>query len=730
MVTATVPSSNKQRPDQTTPKILTGTRLHLTRAIWVIYFLVLVAFSLVAGIWFAQYLNSGTANVSAAWNADSTFLLLSPQDDATRALIADGDLLLSVDGQAIPPRINHTQSLSYPIYGPLNGQISAVVQTPGQPPRQITLALNRVTDSNLRWLDSLNLPADIARTLWLLVELAWVLNFWALAFFIALKRSDERIALITGAAFLGMGIRFSALEVIRFLPGYEAPLLLGVGIFNIISLWALVLYPNGYIYPRIPTLLFLFFYVFHVINRFTAWVPILKQMYLFVDLASFLFALLLQAYRYANIYNHVQRQQGKWGLIGIMIGIFGYFTSLIASYGLGGVEGLPGFLLALMGRVSIVCVFFGIAIGMLRFRLYDADLVLNRTLVYGGATLFLGSCFFALVLLLQRVLSSSNLSGIVTAVAAVAVGLAFQPTRNRLQRFIDRRFFRLRLDLNQLSEKKQKRRTETGKPPSGVLSGKTMNGIRIEGLLNRGGMGSVYLGRRGTQQVAIKFVADASNPSDQALFEREIEIMRGLAHPNIVHLVESGKVGNSAYIAMEYVAGQPLDEYLEEQGKLPLDQVRLILGDIASALDYIHARGVVHRDIKPANIILQEMRAVLIDFGLAYNVGGSSHSSDSGLIGTLEYLAPEQITSAEHVDGRADVYAMGAITYHLLTGEMPFKGSVPQLVFAHLNQPPPDLLTRAPELSPAASFAVLRALSKRPEERFASVGEFVTALGA
>jgi len=160
--------------------------------------------------------------------------------------------------------------------------------------------------------------------------------------------------------------------------------------------------------------------------------------------------------------------------------------------------------------------------------------------------------------------------------------------------------------------------------------------------------------------------------------------------------------------------------------------------DIASALDYAHALGIVHRDIKPSNIMLEPItqttsrrthRAVLMDFGIAKMLSAMTQLTGTGMVGTVDYISPEQIQEAAEVDGRADVYSLGIVTYQIFTGQLPFRHNNPAaILMAHLIQPAPDLRDAAPELSDAASYAVMRAVAKKPEDRFATAGEFVEAM--
>jgi serine/threonine-protein kinase len=167
---------------------------------------------------------------------------------------------------------------------------------------------------------------------------------------------------------------------------------------------------------------------------------------------------------------------------------------------------------------------------------------------------------------------------------------------------------------------------------------------------------------------------------------------------------------------------------------MALDELRPLLDDVAAALDYAHEQGFVHRDIKPSNIMVRHpggdtrMDAVLMDFGIAKVRQAQTGLTGSGAIGTIDYMAPEQIMAAHDVGPEADIYALGVVVYEALTGQRPFQGNVGQVVFAHLQQPAPDPRDLVPALSFDTSDAILKALDKDPANRFRTARDFVMAL--
>jgi serine/threonine protein kinase len=269
-------------------------------------------------------------------------------------------------------------------------------------------------------------------------------------------------------------------------------------------------------------------------------------------------------------------------------------------------------------------------------------------------------------------------------------------------------------------------------------------GYRIEARLGRGGMGEVYravqlsLGRR----VALKVLAPKLADDDvfRRRFLRESRIAASIDHPSIIPIYETGEDGGLLYIAMRYVDGLDLSTLLRREGRLEPARALAIMAQVASALDAAHARGLVHRDVKPANILLAagpaggDGHCYLCDFGLIKEVNAqqaqSALTATDQFVGTIPYVAPEQIEGRD-VDGRADVYSLGCVLFHCLTGSVPFERMNDiEVVFAHLREPPPSLSSRAPGLPTAMDAVVARAMAKSGDDRWPTCSALVTAMQA
>jgi serine/threonine-protein kinase len=313
---------------------------------------------------------------------------------------------------------------------------------------------------------------------------------------------------------------------------------------------------------------------------------------------------------------------------------------------------------------------------------------------------------------------------------SVAAGAMFQPARKKLQRFVDRVFYHIQIDY-------QKTPVEVQVSPEPGISGTTLSSYRGLKLIARGGMAEVYRATSPTtgKPVAIKILPATLATDDQfrRRFLREAQIIAGLEHPNIVRVIDFGDENGAHYIVMEYLSGPDLGALIKQEKRIAFPQVLTMLRDVSSALDYAHAHGLVHRDIKPSNVMLDSSldieRAVLTDFGIAKITDAHTQITATGVLGTFDYIAPEQIQASADVDGRADVYALGVMTYQMLTGRLPFeRPNTGALLLAHISAPPPDIREQARDLPRHVSYAIQRAMAKKPKDRYATAGAFVAAL--
>src|ERR671914_2185112 len=250
---------------------------------------------------------------------------------------------------------------------------------------------------------------------------------------------------------------------------------------------------------------------------------------------------------------------------------------------------------------------------------------------------------------------------------------------------------------------------------------------RVLRKLGSGGMANVYLAEDGElgRQVAIKILNDRHAADDQFVerFRREAKNAAGLSHPNIVQIYDRGEAEGTYYIAMEYLEGRTLKEAAGRQ-PLPIREAIGYVREILAALRFAHRKGIVHRDIKPHNALIDgDGRVKVTDFGIA-RAGAASQMTEAGsIIGTAQYLSPEQAKGAA-VDHRSDLYSLGIVLYELLTGAVPFTGDTPvEIAMKHLSTVPEPPSSRRPELPRALDQAVLRALAKDPDDRYASAEE-------
>ena len=272
---------------------------------------------------------------------------------------------------------------------------------------------------------------------------------------------------------------------------------------------------------------------------------------------------------------------------------------------------------------------------------------------------------------------------------------------------------------------------------TGAAARPTLGRYEIEKELGRGAMGTVFLGKdpKINRFVAIKTLrldeVDAEVAGEvKERFFREAESAGRLNHPNIVTIHDAGEEQELGYIAMEVLDGKDLKEWCRKDNLLPVKQVLEIVAEVAEALDYAHSQNVVHRDIKPANIMLQKDGTVKVtDFGIA-RITTSSKTQTGVLLGTPNYMSPEQITSTK-VDGRADIFSLGVVLFEMLTGEKPFQSdNAATLMFQIAKEPHPSALKIRPDLPPACEAVIDKALQKNPDQRYQRGAEMAEAVRA
>ncbi len=258
---------------------------------------------------------------------------------------------------------------------------------------------------------------------------------------------------------------------------------------------------------------------------------------------------------------------------------------------------------------------------------------------------------------------------------------------------------------------------------------------RLEGRLGYGGMSTVHLAMdlRLERQVAVKLLAEhlAEDPAFVSRFQREAQAAARLIHPNIVQVFDSGRDqgGDQYFIVMEYIQGQSCAEILRDEGWVEVDEALSIIEQACEGLDYAHRHGVVHRDVKPGNLLRsREGEVKLADFGIAKATEQSSITQVGSVLGTAAYLAPEQ-ARGEEAGPSADLYALGVVTYQLISGRLPYEaGSLTELALKQQQEAPPTLDSLVAAVNPELADAVAMALALDPRDRYRTANEMRRAL--
>lgn len=275
--------------------------------------------------------------------------------------------------------------------------------------------------------------------------------------------------------------------------------------------------------------------------------------------------------------------------------------------------------------------------------------------------------------------------------------------------------------------------TETGDGPIGILASR----YSLERELGRGGMATVYLAKdkKHGRDVALKVIRpDLALAVGPERFLREIEITAGLNHPHILPLLDSGDEDGLLYYVMPYVEGGSLRRLMRSSAEIPLEAVLRIAGEVASALDYAHNRGVVHRDIKPENILFNEGLAVVGDFGIALAISSAPREQvtrTGAALGTLGYMSPEQALGQSELDARTDVYSLGCVVYEMLTGGTPASWPGPEDVkLGRLDHPPAQHRRRLDKYPGRIEQVLTKALALRPSDRYGRAGDLSRSLAS
>jgi tRNA A-37 threonylcarbamoyl transferase component Bud32 len=619
--------------------------------------------------------------------------------------------------------------------------------------------ISSITAETLAALGQLGLSTTFYATYQVALVILLAVAFGIAGLIIAWNKSDDWLALLVAFTLIGQGANaFDPLARMGRVPGFEIPVHFVVSMVLIGLPLSCYLFPDGKIQKR---------WMLYVVSIWVAWLMVsvfwrsfpinifnrggnATLIYLLSLLAVLSTGIYAQIYRYRKTHNPVKRQQLKWIVFGVAIGILTgigvnlfmtFFELLHPSAGTYLVVDMVTQTLSVVAQFTVpVAVVFSI----LKYRLYDIELVINRSIIYGLLTVVLvgvfGVLLFGLQAAYQAITHQSNPPTIAVVVSTIAVSSIFQPTKKFLRRFVNHRIYGMDVDFEEIERRNEKMEQVAHLPSHAVTS---VGGYKDLELIARGGMGEVYKAKHPNlnRTVAIKVLSNffKDDAAFNKRFAREAKTMAQLRHPNIITIHDFGDQEGLPYIVMEYLTGDTLSQIIATEERLSLDEGLPILQDLASALDYAHGQGVIHRDIKPSNVIVEPIttltsgrtqRAILMDFGIARFITENTILTGSGdVMGTADYISPEQIHGITELDSRTDQYSFAVMTYQLLTGKKPFeRNNTWAMIRSHLEEPPPDprIHVSMPE---KVAVTILKALAKKPEERFSSVGEFVSELG-
>lgn len=252
--------------------------------------------------------------------------------------------------------------------------------------------------------------------------------------------------------------------------------------------------------------------------------------------------------------------------------------------------------------------------------------------------------------------------------------------------------------------------------------GRKLGSYLVEGVVGKGSVAVVYRALNGQEDALALKVFVPPPGADQELlltrFEREAQTMMRLQHPHILPVLDTGQIDGCAYMAMPLINGQALDEVLKQKGRFDELAATEIGWQIADALHYAYENGVIHRDVKPSNILMtQDGHALLADFGVAYALDDPSLTQAGHMVGTPAYMSPEQALQDRKMDRQSDLYGLGVILYRMVAGRLPFRGTTPEILHAHVYEKPPAP-SSVGNVSPEMEAIILRAMAKKPANRF------------
>ena len=571
-------------------------------------------------------------------------------------------------------------------------------------------------------------------------------------------KSDDWVALLAAFTLIGMGANaFSPLYLSYRTIDTKIPAQFMMSMILVSQMLLCYTIPDGKFPQRWMKYAVMFWFLWLMISVFWKSFPLNLfnwagngfTIYLLAELAILLSGIYALLFRYTHSDNPIKREQLKWVVFSIAVAVvvglgcslfLEFFKRTSPSASLMLVVNMFTQTISVLAQLSVPA---AMVFSILRYRLYDIELVINRSLIYGLLGIFLAAVFGAVLLgldvLFQKITSKENPPAMGIVAATLVVSSLFNPTLRVLQNFVNRKLFGIEVDVNDV-DRRNARLEKASYLPSHLVT--NIGGYKDLELIARGGMGEIYKARHPTlnRTVAIKILS-VYFKDDSAFnkrFAREADLMARLRHPNIITIYDYGEQNGLPYIVMEYLTGKTLSEVMKEREYVPLAESLPLLEDLASALDYAHDQGVIHRDIKPSNIILeptttstrgQTLRAILMDFGIARFVTENTVLTTTGdVLGTADYISPEVAHGTGELDRRADLYSFAVVTYQLLTGHKPFeRNNTWAMIRSHLDEPPPDPRIHV-DMPEVAAQALLKALAKKPEERFATVGEYVAEL--